>query len=123
MAVRCPKCGREYDVTLFQFGRKVLCVCGIEIDLAAMETLDELKNLVDSIEEQQILDVLQRKADIISMEILNPAFSAVDIQIHIEALREDFKTHFPEKSDLFTMIYESRFSRLWEQFRQTESPF
>lgn len=123
MAIRCPKCGHEYDVTLFQFGKKVKCDCGTEIDLASIETLDELKNLVESIEEQETLEVLQRKADRISSEILDLNYSAVDIQIHIEKLREDFKEHFPGKSALFSMIYEARFRRLWEQFRQSESPF
>lgn len=28
MAVPCPSCGREYDVTLFEFGRTIWCTCG-----------------------------------------------------------------------------------------------
>ena len=28
MAVTCPECGREYDVTLFQYGRTIHCTCG-----------------------------------------------------------------------------------------------
>ncbi|MDX1568118.1 MAG: Mut7-C RNAse domain-containing protein, partial [Longimicrobiales bacterium] len=28
MAIRCPGCGREYDITLFQFGRTIHCTCG-----------------------------------------------------------------------------------------------
>jgi hypothetical protein len=28
MSLRCPKCGREFDVTLFQYGRAVRCPCG-----------------------------------------------------------------------------------------------
>lgn len=28
MAIVCPRCGREYDVTLFQFGRTIDCTCG-----------------------------------------------------------------------------------------------
>ena len=31
MAVICPKCQHQYDVTLFQFGRGILCDCGTEI--------------------------------------------------------------------------------------------
>ena len=123
MAIRCPKCGQEYDVTLFQFGKPVRCDCGTEIDLATIETLDALKHLVEGIEEQELLGELQRKADRISQEILSQNFSAIDIQIHIESLREDFEEHFPDKSQLFSMIYEARFRRLWEQFRQSEPPF
>lgn len=32
MAVRCPQCHRQYDITLFQFGRTVLCECGERLD-------------------------------------------------------------------------------------------
>jgi hypothetical protein len=32
MAVICPRCGRQYDVTLFQFGRGISCDCGAEIN-------------------------------------------------------------------------------------------
>lgn len=28
MAISCAKCGRQYDVTLFQFGRTINCACG-----------------------------------------------------------------------------------------------
>ena len=123
MAIRCPHCSREYDVTLFQFGKKVKCDCGAEIDLAAVEALDSLKHLVESIEEQNTLEILQRKADIISSQILDLSYSRIDIQIQIESLRDDFKENFPEKSELFAMIYEARFRRLWEQFRSDEPSF
>lgn len=33
MAIPCPSCGREYDVTLFQFGRTVHCACGSRVGL------------------------------------------------------------------------------------------
>ncbi len=32
MSIRCPRCGREYDVTVFQFGRNVKCACGEIVD-------------------------------------------------------------------------------------------
>ncbi len=28
MSLSCPKCGRQFDVTLFEYGRKVACECG-----------------------------------------------------------------------------------------------
>lgn len=31
MAVPCPGCGREYDVTLFEFGRTIWCTCGSRV--------------------------------------------------------------------------------------------
>ena len=33
MAVPCPRCGREYDVALFQFGRTIDCTCGSRVGL------------------------------------------------------------------------------------------
>lgn len=35
MAIRCPGCGREYDVTLFQFGRTIRCACGERVGVEA----------------------------------------------------------------------------------------
>jgi len=32
MAILCPKCGRQYDVTLFQFGRGLVCDCGTPVN-------------------------------------------------------------------------------------------
>jgi hypothetical protein len=31
MAVTCPECGRQYDITLFQFGSAVDCDCGASL--------------------------------------------------------------------------------------------
>lgn len=33
MAVQCPRCRRQYDVTLFQFHHRVRCACGARLDL------------------------------------------------------------------------------------------
>lgn len=32
MAVICPKCKSQYDITLFQFGRTLKCDCGYVIN-------------------------------------------------------------------------------------------
>jgi uncharacterized protein len=34
MAIRCPNCGAQYDVTLFTFDRRLHCDCGAWVDLA-----------------------------------------------------------------------------------------
>lgn len=31
MAITCPQCAREYDATLFQFGRTIHCTCGVRV--------------------------------------------------------------------------------------------
>jgi uncharacterized protein with PIN domain len=33
VAIPCPRCGRGYDVTLFQFGRTIWCACGERVGL------------------------------------------------------------------------------------------
>lgn len=33
MAIVCSKCGRQYDVTLFQFGKTINCACGERVGL------------------------------------------------------------------------------------------
>jgi hypothetical protein len=34
MAITCPNCGKQFDVTLFQFGNTVECDCGTTVDLS-----------------------------------------------------------------------------------------
>jgi hypothetical protein len=41
MAIACPRCGAEYDVTLFEFGRRIHCDCGSWVDLHSGHTLRE----------------------------------------------------------------------------------
>ena len=41
MAVTCTKCGRQYDVTLFQFGRTITCACGVRVGFEHRLSLDE----------------------------------------------------------------------------------
>src|SRR5215213_6323425 len=50
MAVTCVKCGRQYDVTLFQFGRTISCACGARVGFEHRLNLakaDELKFFAD----------------------------------------------------------------------------
>lgn len=45
MAVTCPRCGWQYDVTLFQFGRTINCSCGERVGLENRITLQETAEL------------------------------------------------------------------------------
>jgi hypothetical protein len=38
MAIVCPRCGAGYDVTLFQFDRRIRCDCGAWVDLQGGHT-------------------------------------------------------------------------------------
>jgi uncharacterized protein with PIN domain len=42
MSVPCPGCGREYDITLFAYGRTIECACGTRVgrDLKVLHRFD-----------------------------------------------------------------------------------
>ena len=58
MYIRCPNCKKEYGVTLFEFGKEILCDCGMKIGLQHNEVinrLDEiLKNYNLELEEEKL---------------------------------------------------------------------
>ena len=41
MAFRCPGGGAELDATLFEFGRKVKCECGREVEAGHVLEIEE----------------------------------------------------------------------------------
>jgi hypothetical protein len=63
---------------------------------------------------------LQRRADGIGSLIVASDYPAIDVAIEVRKLREFAEEHFPDCEDLFRRIYESRFRRLWEQFRPAD---
>ena len=60
---------------------------------------------------------LQRRADRICKMIVSGDVPQIDIDIQQAALREDVARVFPDRLSLYQVIYESRFRRLWQQFR------
>lgn len=108
-------------MTLFQFGRKVICDCGEIIDASKPMTIEISNNhkRILKKEEEERYRELQRDADRICSLILMADYPEVDIEIEKEKLREKFLELFPDKHYLYKMIYESRFKRLFEQFRGT----
>ena len=62
--------------------------------------------------------LLQRHADRICVLILSTDLPEIDILLERNKLRALCEELFPKRSDLFDMIYESRFDRLWKQFRE-----
>jgi hypothetical protein len=67
--------------------------------------------------ESRNLTSFQRRADAIAHLIVNTDMPWVDIAIEIERLRKEAHRLFPQKMDLFDLIYERRFARLREQWR------
>mgnify|MGYP001255335803 CR=1 FL=1 len=49
--------------------------------------------------------------------IMDTGCEAVDIEIEKAKFRELIQSLFPDKTDLYDLIFEPRFKRLWEQFR------
>ncbi|OGX06168.1 MAG: hypothetical protein A3G87_02185 [Omnitrophica bacterium RIFCSPLOWO2_12_FULL_50_11] len=120
MAIRCPKCSSEYDVTLFEFGQEIVCTCGTRLGMKHEEVMSQLKDICASYElelEEENLSEIQRAADKITFLILNTDYQKVDIEIEQEKLKALIGRLFPEKIHLYELIYASRFNRLWEQFR------
>ena len=64
---------------------------------------------------------LQRQADRICEMIVAGDVPPIDIEIQQAALRQAAAQAFPEKQALYHLMYESRFRRLWQQFRHSES--
>lgn len=61
---------------------------------------------------------LSRMADRVCGLILTSDIPRIDVEIAAQEVRAECERLFPEKVHLFEMIYESRFQRLWEQFRE-----
>lgn len=128
MSIRCPKCGREYDVTLFEYGRDVTCPCGEVISLRDGHRVDvginweslerEIFGAVNARQhDRKRAEEFRREADKIASMILYSDMPRVDIEIAIGSFRERVLAIFPEKGELFEAIYVNRFRRLWSQFR------
>ncbi|HHT9124689.1 MAG TPA: hypothetical protein ACFYD6_02610 [Candidatus Brocadiia bacterium] len=61
---------------------------------------------------------LQRMAERVCILILCSDYPEIDIEIEKSKVREKCEELYPDRMDLYEMIYESRFNRLWEQFRE-----
>ena len=119
MAIRCPHCKREYDVTLFEFEKTVKCICGNVISLQHKETLAGLSDAHK--EEDEKITKIKNLADKIAFLIVSTDYPRIDIEIEKENFRERINELFPDKSYLYELIYEPRFRRLEEQFRKNSA--
>lgn len=66
---------------------------------------------------------LTRTAERICLLIVASDYPLIDIQIERSNLREQAEQLCPDRMDIYDRIYESRFDRLIEQFRQEEEVF
>jgi len=113
MAVRCPKCKREYDVTLFEFGKGIVCECGERLSLKHEEIFERLEVLCRQYDvhlEEKNLSRLKRAHDKIAFLIMNTDCRKEDIEIEKAKFKELIRRLFPEKVHMYDLIYEPRFS-------------
>ncbi len=68
--------------------------------------------------EDEAVRTLQRYADRICEMIVSGDVPQIDIEIQQTAFREAVTRAFPDKQSLYYLLYESRFRRLWQQFRR-----
>lgn len=66
---------------------------------------------------RESLRELQHMADWVCVQILSSDLPAIDIEIEKNKVRERCLELYPDREQLYEMVYESRFQRLWEQFR------
>lgn len=120
MPIKCSKCQREYDASLLESGREIVCPCGMKLGLGSEEVLRQLAAICrqyDLTIEEEKLSEIKNAQDRIVFLILNAGSEAVDIEIEKAKFRELIRSLFPDKIHLYDLIYEPRFKRLWEQFR------
>lgn len=67
--------------------------------------------------EDDAMRALQRQAERICEMIVSREAPQIDIEIKQVQLRDAVARAFPDKHALYQLIYESRFRRLWQQFR------
>jgi len=66
---------------------------------------------------------LSKMADRVCHLILSSDWPDVDVAIEKEKVRAFCEESFPDRMDLYEMIFESRFQRLWDQWRDAAPEF
>jgi len=110
MQFECPFCRQQYELERDSISDQIQCNCGHLLDLRPIK-----QALIK--EARHKMKIIQRKADRICSLILISDYPEIDIEIEKTKLRDLAHELFPHQINLYRMIYESRFNRLWQQFR------
>ena len=111
--VECPHCRATYARAFLGAGAR--CGrCGKPLPQAAAPRFVDREALLH---EEANLRELQHLADQVSYLIVATDTPRVDVEIQRVALRRRCHELFHDKMHVFELVYESRFRRLWEQFR------
>jgi ATP phosphoribosyltransferase len=70
--------------------------------------------------EDRKVEEIRKMADRISSLIVSTTYPMIDIEIEKQKLQQRISELFPDKTDLYDLIYEPRFDRLKEQFRDAD---
>ena len=65
---------------------------------------------------------LAAMADFVCRLIVSSDYPEIDVLIERGKVRARCEELFPDRLELYDMIYESRFERLWEQWRSKLAP-
>ncbi len=112
----------RHDVTEFEAGRRVKCRCGLKLDLSLISTVEDFLRYFESEEERKKAREIQQDAQDICRMILDETIAEVDIEIAKDELKKKVEGYFPDKMETYSMIYEARFKRFWDQFRSNQTP-
>jgi len=124
MAIKCPRCKRVYELSLFDAQESVLCDCGQILRIEQEDVFERLNEICKQYElklEEEKVAQIRRMADGIVSLILNVNYSKDDVEIEKNKLRALIAEISPARIHLYELIYEPRFERLWKQFRENDS--
>ena len=118
MALICPQCGKQYDSSLFAFGKKISCSCGCSFGIGESNIINtaEISNFARE-KELKRYQKLQRMCDGICLIISTGMVPEKKVDRLIARARAYCEEFFPGKSELFDMIYGSRFEQMKQKKR------
>ncbi|MFH1459617.1 MAG: hypothetical protein ABIG64_04520 [Candidatus Omnitrophota bacterium] len=116
MSIICPKCKKKHTRIYLSF----ICDCGQNLGIEHEEIFAQLENICVEYKlkiENETLAEIRRIADRIVSLILNNECTKEEIEIEKQKLKQLIKETYPEKMHLYKLIYEPRFKRFCQQFR------
>jgi hypothetical protein len=102
MAVVCKVCGRQYDITLLEFGRSIRCDCGNIIDLKTKVFVDKM---ISKEAQEAIISILEKAEDFyvpvkkIWKELRSQGYELGEFDDFLRALKKDKKFEISEFKD------------------------
>ena len=117
--VECNTCQLSYARLLIS-EEAPRCRCGSPLRVGPMphnhSSPVDLTTPAERAEEEDLRE-LSRAVDYISYLIVSTGTLKIDIEIKSAELKRRCLELFPDKGHLFDLLYKSRFTRLWAQFR------